>query len=90
VVRSGQVVRVKVVDVDVDRQRIGLTLRLNETPQQNKGTRAERAGTAPRNAGDQGRGERRNPALGRDSGQRKADQASGSMAQALREAGFGR
>ena len=90
VVRSGQVVRVKVVDVDVDRQRIGLTLRLNETPQQNKGTRAERAGTARRNAGDQGRGERRNPARGKDPGQRKADQSSGSMAQALREAGFGR
>jgi uncharacterized protein len=90
VVRSGQVVRVKVVDVDVDRQRIGLTLRLNETPQQNKGTRAERAGTARRKAGDQGRGERRNPARGKDPGQRKADQSSGSMAQALREAGFGR
>src|SRR6185436_4562509 len=30
VVHSGQVVRVKVVDVDIDRQRIGLTLRLTE------------------------------------------------------------
>ena len=37
VVRSGQVVRVKVVDVDVDRQRIGLSLRLNDTPQQDRG-----------------------------------------------------
>ena len=30
VVRSGQVVKVKVVDVDVERQRIGLSLRLND------------------------------------------------------------
>ena len=37
VVRSGQVVRVKVLDVDVDRQRIGLSLRLNDTPQQDRG-----------------------------------------------------
>ena len=29
----GRVVRVKVIAVDVDRQRIGLTLRLNDTPQ---------------------------------------------------------
>lgn len=32
VVRSGQVVKVKVVDVDVDRQRIGLSLRLGTSP----------------------------------------------------------
>ena len=37
VVRSGQVVRVKVLEVDVDRQRIGLTLRLNDTPQRGSG-----------------------------------------------------
>ena len=43
VVKSGQVVRVKVLEVDVDRQRIGLTLRLNDTPQQDRGKRTERA-----------------------------------------------
>ena len=45
VVRSGQVVRVKVVDVDVDRQRIGLSLRLNDaskSPRQTGGGRPER------------------------------------------------
>ncbi len=34
VVRSGQVVKVKVMDVDVERQRIGLSLRLDDEPGQ--------------------------------------------------------
>ncbi|MCS5479274.1 RNA-binding transcriptional accessory protein [Corynebacterium sp. YIM 101645] len=34
VVRSGQVVKVKVMEVDVDRQRIGLSLRLDDEPGQ--------------------------------------------------------
>jgi uncharacterized protein len=78
VVRSGQVVRVKVLDVDVKRQRIALTLRLNDTPQQNRGTRP-----------DQSRGTRPNPARAKDSGRRESNQAKGSMADALRKAGFG-
>ena len=78
VVRSGQVVRVKVLDVDVQRQRIGLSLRLNDTPQQERGKRA-----------DQGRGSRK-PHRGKDSGRRESSQATGSMADALREAGFGK
>jgi uncharacterized protein len=89
VVRSGQVVRVKVVDVDAQRKRIGLTLRLGDTPQA-KGQRAERAAEPRRNDGSQKSGERRNPARGKDSGHREARSPSGSMAQALRDAGFGR
>ena len=88
VVRSGQVVRVKVLDVDVERQRIGLSLRLNDTPQQDRGKRSDRAGTSRRDAGNKGRGER-NPSRGRDSGRQAPNQAAGSMAQALRDAGFG-
>jgi uncharacterized protein len=88
VVRSGQVVRVKVLDVDVERQRIGLSLRLNDTPQQDRGKRSDRAGTSRRDAGNKGRRER-NPSRGRDSGRQAPNQAAGSMAQALRDAGFG-
>jgi uncharacterized protein len=88
VVRSGQVVRVKVLDVDVERQRIGLSLRLNDTPQQDRGKRSDRAGTSRRDAGNKGRGER-NPSPRRDSGRQAPNQAAGSMAQALRDAGFG-
>ncbi|MCF8571788.1 RNA-binding transcriptional accessory protein [Gordonia sp. HY002] len=90
VVRSGQVVRVKVVDVDVDRQRIGLTLRLNDEP----GTKKQRdggRGGSDQQRGGQGRGgqQRGRP---NSNGQKRGGQkpASGSMADALRQAGFGR
>ncbi|MFW0790823.1 Tex family protein [Gordonia sp. CPCC 205333] len=99
VVRSGQVVRVKVMEVDVDRQRIGLSLRLNdEVGGDNRrpsrsGDRTESKDQRRSNdssRGDSGRG--RNP---RGNNQSRGDrsgtrQPSGSMAQALREAGFGK
>lgn len=97
VVKSGQVVRVKVLEVDVDRQRIGLTLRLNDEAKRPAGGRPERSGPP---AGAKGQ-DRRNGQRGKGSGQRtdgrrgdagrRAESApSGSMAQALRDAGFGR
>ncbi|MEJ9080337.1 Tex family protein [Gordonia malaquae] len=103
VVRSGQVVRVKVMEVDVDRQRIGLSLRLNDEPG-DKGARADGRGGRPRGEqnnpgagrGGQNRGQRNGGAQKgggqRNGGQRGGGQrdASGSMAQALRDAGFGR
>jgi uncharacterized protein len=81
VVRSGQVVRVKVVDVDVDRQRIGLSLRLNDESKPDRGPRrTERSGTPKRNP--QRSNTPRRPEA--------KPAAAGSMAQALRDAGFGR
>ncbi|BBY47582.1 RNA-binding transcriptional accessory protein [Mycolicibacterium arabiense] len=88
VVKSGQVVKVKVLEVDVDRQRIGLSLRLNDTPQREQGKRPDRGGQ-PRRDRPQAAGERRNPKAGNDS-RKSAPAASGAMAQALRDAGFGR
>jgi uncharacterized protein len=98
VVRSGQVVRVKVMEVDVDRQRIGLSLRLNDEPG-DRGARSENRGGRPRGEqgssgagrGGQNRGQR-NGGGQKGGGQRGGGQrdASGSMAQALRDAGFGR
>ena len=78
VVKSGQVVRVKVLEVDVERQRIGLTLRLKDEPQRGRG--------GDRN---QGRPERRQSAPRKGQEQRPSNRPSGSMAQALRDAGFG-
>jgi protein Tex len=89
VVRSGQVVRVKVVTVDVERQRIGLSLRLNDTPQDDQGKRSDRVGSSRRDGGHQGRGQRPNPSRGKDADRRASNQPAGSMAQALRKAGFG-
>ena len=95
VVKSGQVVRVKVVDVDVDRQRIGLSLRLGDTPERKRADRpsgaqgAQRQGNA--NRGNQNRGsQQRNQQRGKNSGRRESAAPTGSMADALRNAGFGR
>ncbi|MEB3051210.1 Tex family protein [Mycolicibacter sp. MYC123] len=90
VVYSGQIVKVKVLDVDVERQRIGLTLRLSDKPGDKTGGKPSRgpAGqpAARRDPGKQNRGQR--PA--NTGGRRDASPAGGSMAQALRDAGFGR
>ena len=84
VVRSGQVVKVKVMEVDVDRQRIGLSLRLDDEPGAKgpKKSKGGQAGKKPRQQRGNGRGQR----------QRRNDRndtAGGSMADALRKAGFG-
>lgn len=92
VVRSGQVVRVKVLEVDVERQRISLTLRLKDDPQATKGKRPERADGPRRDAGShpQKSTGQRNPNRDRNSGPRESSSAGGSLAQALRDAGFGK
>jgi uncharacterized protein len=106
VVRSGQVVRVKVIEVDLDRQRIALTLRLNDTPQgghrgersdgKSQGKRPDRGAAMPRGDANQGKGVNQgkgngpNPNRDRKSSGRESTQSTGSMAQALRDAGFGR
>jgi uncharacterized protein len=69
VVKPGDVVRVKVLDVDVARKRIGLTLRLDDEPGARAPARKE--SPAPRQRRERG-----------------ADAAGGSMADALRRAGF--
>lgn len=78
VVRSGEVVKVKVMDVDVARNRIGLSLRLDDEPGQpaQKKQRRQQGKTS-------GKGRKR----GRPEGRREA---SGSMADALKRAGFGK
>ena len=78
VVRSGEVVKVKVMDVDVARNRIGLSLRLDDEPGQpaQKKQRKQQGKTS-------GKGRKR----GRPEGRREA---SGSMADALKRAGFGK
>lgn len=104
VVKSGDVVKVKVLEVDVERQRIGLTLRLDDEVGAPNGPRGgqRQGGQRPggqgnggqrqsgQRQGGQGRGgQGQGQGRGRD---RRAEQrpASGSMADALRKAGFGK
>jgi protein Tex len=77
VVKPGDVVRVKVLDVDVPRNRIGLTLRLDDTLGGEPGERRGPSGGAGRDRG---------PAPKRP---RHRDRpAGGSLADALRRAGY--
>lgn len=97
VVRSGQVVKVKVMEVDVERQRIGLSLRLNDEP--GKGKAQQRStGSSSRGTGQQRGGQQRanqqranqQRGTGQQRGRQPERPASGSMADALRNAGFGK
>ncbi|MDR3468753.1 MAG: Tex family protein [Xanthobacteraceae bacterium] len=78
VVKPGDIVRVKVLEVDVPRKRISLSLRLDDEP----GAKIDRAAPAPgaaaRKAAAHGGGRDRN-----------AGAAGGALADALRRAGLG-
>ncbi|WP_028476498.1 Tex family protein [Nocardia sp. CNY236] len=104
VVKSGDVVKVKVLDVDVVRQRIGLSLRLDDEPDGagNSGQNQQhgRSSGGERRQNGQGRQQGRGQGKGahskggqgqgRDGNRRRAAPApSGAMADALRRAGFG-
>lgn len=76
VVKSGDVVRVKVLDVDITRKRIGLTMRLQDEADRRK----------PAAGGGGGGG--RKPKESRSRGQRRDESpGGGAMAEALRRAG---
>jgi uncharacterized protein len=84
VVKSGDIVRVKVLEVDIPRKRIGLTLRLDDEPGK-PAPQAERGGGGRRDGGN-----RRGGGQQRQQPRRNEPAASGSMADALRRAGFGK
>ncbi|HMA74720.1 MAG TPA: Tex family protein [Xanthobacteraceae bacterium] len=78
VVKPGDIVHVKVLEVDKARKRIGLTLRLDDEV----GPRADRAATAaPRNDGDRSS---RGPS--RDATTARREERGGALADALRRA----
>ncbi|GGK42740.1 Tex family protein [Nocardia camponoti] len=87
VVKSGDVVKVKVLEVDVARQRIGLSLRLDDEP--GKPAQADNRGGARGGRGPAPRQNRGGGAQQNRSGGQNKPAASGSMADALRRAGFG-
>jgi putative transcriptional accessory protein len=102
VVRSGEIVKVKVIDVDVDRQRIGLSLRLDDEPGagSNKSGGNKPGGGSSRKSSNQGGrsgrsgGDRAETRAGKGRGTKNSaatakNKPAGSMADALRNAGFG-
>jgi protein Tex len=82
VVKPGDIVRVKVLEVDVPRKRIALTLRLDDEV----GSRADRAGAIPRNDG--GRSGSRGPSRDAAPPRHEEQGSGGALADALRRAGL--
>ncbi|WP_225846671.1 Tex family protein [Streptomyces sp. HPF1205] len=89
VVKPGDIVRVKVLDVDLPRKRISLTLRLDDEVAAPRGDRrgsagsgGERRGGPPRQGGARGQGG------GRRGGAPAQSAPGGAMADALRRAGL--
>jgi uncharacterized protein len=99
IVKPGDIVRVKVLAVDIARKRIGLTLRLDD-PAGGTGTGVDTAGAAGAAGGAGARGagaaDRRQRGESRRGGDRDAgpaqsrerDRPTGALADALRRAGF--
>ncbi|RKT53983.1 Tex family protein [Saccharothrix australiensis] len=79
VVKSGDVVRVKVLEVDIARKRIGLSLRLQDEPGRKAPQRDQPRREQQRGGGRPGRQQR----------QPERPPANGAMAEALRRAGLG-
>ena len=81
VVKSGDVVKVKVMEVDIPRKRIGLTLRLQDEPGKPKEQQQNRGGGG-KPQGQRGGGQQK----------QRPDRApaGGAMADALRRAGLGK
>ncbi|MER5864846.1 Tex family protein [Kitasatospora sp. NPDC002040] len=92
VVKPGDIVRVRVVTVDVPRKRIGLTLRLDDEVGQaaprDRDRGGERGGDRDR-GGDRGRGPKP-PRQDRRNAPAPAPAANSAMADALRRAGLGK
>ncbi|MGW3264123.1 Tex family protein [Streptomyces sp. NPDC001056] len=102
VVKPGDIVKVKVLDVDIPRKRIGLTLRLDDeaAPEAQPGGKRQRGGARPpqqrqggqgqgQRQGGQGQGGQRQGRGGGDRGGRQAPApANSAMADALRRAGL--
>ncbi|WP_200904091.1 Tex family protein [Nocardiopsis sp. RV163] len=93
VVKPGDIVKVKVQDVDITRKRISLTMRLDdEAPARGgRGGREERGGNGGNGGGrrNNGGGGRRGNGGGRGRDNREGAAPQGAMAEALRRAGLG-
>ena len=83
VVKTGDVVKVKVLEVDVRRQRVALTMRMSDEPGAERGAGGHPAG-GTRPAGGNGRGPRRDG--GRPGNGRQAEQPQSALAMAFASA----
>ncbi|MCW4353946.1 RNA-binding transcriptional accessory protein [Hoyosella sp. YIM 151337] len=98
VVKSGDIVKVKVTSVDADRKRIGLTLRLDDDTTTRGQSAPRPEDRKPKGQGHEQRGGRGGQGAGQKSKQGRRDrhgkqgtrETTGSIAEALRRAGYTR
>ena len=83
VVKPGDIVKVKVMDVDLDRKRISLTMRMDDQPAE-KGATPARNGGAPRKGNNGPRGQRQGGNRGQ--GNPQGNKGTGSFGQLLANA----
>ncbi len=88
VVKPGDIVRVKVLEVDVKRQRIGLTLRLDDEAGGDRTEAKPRERTGGGGKPDRGDRDRGGKGQRPQRPQRKEPEPTGAMAEALRRAGL--
>ncbi len=91
VVKSGDIVRAKVLEVDIPRKRISLTLKLDEETTPPRGGQRDRGDRGERGGGQRGgkqQGGQRGGGQQRRGQQQRQDAGSGAMADALRRAGY--
>ena len=88
VVKAGQVVKVKVLEVDIPRHRIALTMRLgDETPRREAGARADTRPSQPVREGSRGRRPNEHDrATGRASARASAPAGGNALAEAFARA----
>lgn len=86
IVKPGDVVKVKVISVDLQRQRIALTMRLEDEPEKGGGQQGQRRGQGQGGGGNKG-GKGNGRQQPRQQGGRQAAPES-AMAEALRRAGL--
>jgi uncharacterized protein len=91
VVKPGDIVKVKVLEVDIPRKRVSLTLRLDDEPGAAPGTDNRGRSGGGSGGGRQQQGQRK-PQQGRGGSRSGGNQApaGGSLADALRKAGYGK
>ncbi|GGQ86815.1 RNA-binding transcriptional accessory protein [Streptomyces ruber] len=88
VVKPGDIVKVKVLEVDIPRKRISLTLRLDDEAAPEGGGARQRGGRPPQQRGQQQRGQQRQGRGGGGGSRQAPPPANSAMADALRRAGL--
>ncbi len=89
IVKSGQVVKVRVLEVDEARHRISLSLKLNQDSGQGGSSQSNQSRARRQAKNTQSKGKGQAAKHGGNKRNRRQAQSGGSMADALRQAGFG-